>query len=246
MRKTAWEFRLRLFVMVAVVAMGFWAPWISIWGLGRRISLLEWLALTVSRTGLLRFTQATVGVILLASLIAGCAALLRVWGAACLGPDVVNSFALQSGTVVAAGPYRYVRNPLYLGTWGVVCAISFAMPATGALFTLVLITAFLVRLIFVEEAFLAEQIGEPYREYRGSVPRLFPRLRSTLPRSVQPLHWGRAILAETNPIGVFVIMAALTWRYDNQLLVRAVLINFGISLVIRALLLSSEPKASIA
>lgn len=246
MRKTAWEFRLRLFIMVAIVGLGFWAPWISIWGLGRRISLLEWLALTVSRAGLLRFTDATVGVILLASLIAAVAAFLRVWGTACLGPGVVNHFTLQSGTIVAAGPYRYVRNPLYLGTWGVVCAISFAMPATGALFTMVLITAFLVRLIFVEEAFLAREIGEPYREYLRSAPRLFPRLRSGLPRSIHPLHWGRAILAETNPIGVFVIMAALTWRYDNQLLLRAILVNFGISLVIRALVVPAEPKARIS
>jgi len=42
-----------------VVVLGFWSPWIDLWGFGNRISLLEWLALELSRTGLVQFTLAT-------------------------------------------------------------------------------------------------------------------------------------------------------------------------------------------
>lgn len=246
MRARAWEFRLRVVIMVALISIGFWSPWIQYLGLGRRISLLEWLALELSRTGLVHFTQSTALVIVLASLIAAIAAILRLWGTAYLGTEIVNGFEMKAGHVLADGPYRYVRNPLYLGTWGMIAAICFAMPASGALFTLVLLTVFLLRLILGEEAFLSARLGEPYRAYYRAVPRLIPRLRTTIPPSHRPARWLRAVLAETNGLGVFVIMAALTWRFDNDLLVRAILINFGISLVLRALLAPMERRPASA
>ncbi len=104
---------------------------------------------------------------------------------------------------------------------------------------MLLISVFLFRLILGEEEFLMSQLGEPYRAYMHAVPRVFPRLRSNLPVGSSRPDWGRAFLAETNPIGVFLILAALTWRYESMLLVKAFLINFGVSLVIRAFL----PKA---
>ena len=64
-----------------------------------------------------------------------------------------------------------------------VAALVFIMPATGALFTITLISVFLMRLILGEEAFLTAQIGEPYLLYRRAVPRLLPRLRPSLPKA---------------------------------------------------------------
>ncbi len=43
------------------------------------------------------------------------AALLRTWGSAYLGRGVVHDEAMHSDALHADGPYRYVRNPLYLG-----------------------------------------------------------------------------------------------------------------------------------
>ena len=43
---------------------------------------------------------------------------------------------------MAAGPYRYVRNPLYLGGWFMMAAISFLMTPSGALFVMVLLQFF--------------------------------------------------------------------------------------------------------
>jgi hypothetical protein len=44
------------------------------------------------------------------------------------------------------------------------------------------------------------------------------------------------VLSETFPLGVLLILAGLSWRYNNALMLRAMLINFGIALVIRAFL----------
>ncbi len=235
MRASAIEFRLRMLIQVVIVVLGFWAPWIQAFDLGRRVSLLEWLALELSRAGVLRFTLSAPAVILLGAFIAGLGAVLRVWGTAYLGYSTVHHGQMQAGALVADGPYRYVRNPLYLGSWCMMAAISLLMPPTGALFTMTLVTLFYLRLVLGEEAFLASSWGEPYRQYLRAVPRLFPRLRTSLAPAGNKPHWLIALLSEINPIGVFVILAFLSWQYDSELMLKAILISFGLSLVARAL-----------
>lgn len=240
MGATKFEFRIRLAINVAIIALGFWAPWIDAWGVGSRISLLEWLGLELSRTGLVSFTVATPVVIVLGSLVAAAAVVLRVWGTAYLGPATVQHRQMQAGSLMADGPYRFVRNPLYLGIWFMFAAMAWMMPVSGALVTVVLGTVFLLRLILGEEAFLQRQLGEPYTGYLRAVPRLLPRLRASLPRSGARPHWLRAVLSEINPIGIFLTLSVLSWSYDHRLMVKAVIVTFGLSLVMRALLPHAE------
>ena len=236
MGATKIEFRLRMAIIASVIALGFWAPWTEYWGLGRRISLLDWLAISLTRLGLLPFAAAIPLTICVAALLAAACAVLRVWGTAYLGSGTVNHGEMKAGALLADGPYRYVRNPLYLGSWFMVAAMAFLMPVSGALFTLVLLTLFQLRLILGEEAFLVSRLGESYRAYLRAVPRLVPHMRSSLQPAGQKPHWLRAIVAEINPIGVFFILAVLSWTYDNWLMVRAIIVSFGVSLVVRALL----------
>lgn len=77
---------------------------------------------------------------------------------------------------VAGGPYRWVRNPMYLG--GLLLLLGFGLwhrsPAM-ALFTAVVWAvahAFVAR---VEEPGLARRFGESYEDYRRSVNRWVPR-----------------------------------------------------------------------
>jgi protein-S-isoprenylcysteine O-methyltransferase Ste14 len=235
MKASAIEFRLRMVTIAVVITVGFWAPWTEALGIGQRIPLLEWIALELSRSGFLRFPVAVPCVIVLAALIAAIGAILRVWGTAYLGPGIVNHGQMKAGAVMADGPYRYVRNPLYIGLWCMVAAMSFLMPPTGALFVMVLITVFQLRLIFGEEAFLNVQLGESYQSYLRAVPRIVPQLHSALKPTGRRPRWLHALLAELNPIGIFLILAVLSWSYNNWLMVRAVIVSFGISLVVRAL-----------
>jgi protein-S-isoprenylcysteine O-methyltransferase Ste14 len=239
MGATKVEFRLRVAIMGAVITLGFWAPWIEGWGLGHRVPLLEWLALEASRLGLLPFPVASPLVIVAATVAAAASVVMRVWATAYLGPFTVQHGQMKAGTVMADGPYRYVRNPLYLGSWCMVGAMAFLMPVSGAVFAMVLVTLFLLRLIRGEEDFLAVELGEPYREYQRAVPRLLPRPRSGLQPTGRKPRWLRALVAEVNPIGIFLIFAILSWRYDNWLMVRAVIVSFGLSLVARALTMGS-------
>jgi protein-S-isoprenylcysteine O-methyltransferase Ste14 len=246
MKASTIEFRLRMAIMIAMVLLGFWAPWIESWGMGRRIALLEWLPLELSRFGLLSFSVASAAVIVCGALVAALGAALRIWGTAYLGYGTVHHGDMQAGAVMADGPYRYVRNPLYLGGWCMMAAMSLIMPPTGALVSMTLLTVFFLRLILGEEAFLSGQLGEPYNAYLRAVPRLLPRLRPCLPSSGHKPHWLTAAITEINPIGVFLTLAVVSWSYDHQLMLRALLVSVGASLVVRAAMKGNAPKATAA
>jgi protein-S-isoprenylcysteine O-methyltransferase Ste14 len=221
-------------INAAIIILGFWAPWIEIWGIGQRMSTMEWFALQISRLGIVRFSAAVPVVIVIAALFAAAAVVFRVWGTAYLGPATVNSMQMRAGSVMADGPYRYLRNPLYVGIWCMAAALAFLMPPTGAVFSIVLITIFLFRLTLGEEAFLNARLGEPYKAYLRSAPRFFPRLRTSLAQAGTKPHWFRALLTELTPIGVLIAMAGLTWSYNDRLAGRVILIFFGASLIVRA------------
>ena len=200
----------------------------------------------LSRLGLVSFTHATPLVIVVAALIAAVGAILRLWGTAYLGAATVHSMDIKAGALTADGPYRYVRNPLYLGSACMVAAIAFILPATGAVFVVVVLTLFKLRLILAEEAFLALRLGEPYQAYMRAVPRLIPRLCTSLPAAGNSPHWAQAVLAELFPLGLFFTLAVLSWKYDIQLMTKALMVSFGVSLVARALIPTSSPDSSVA
>lgn len=233
MKASAIEFRLRMVIQAVIVILGFWAPWLGTLDTGGRIATLEWLAFEIVRLGIASFAVATPIVIVLGALAAAIGAWLRVWGAAWLGYETVHHGQMQGGAVMASGPFRYVRNPLYMGGWFTMVALSLLMPPSGSLFTIVLMTIHFLRLILSEEAFLAAQLGEPYAEYRRLVPRLIPRLTPRLAASSAQPHWLAAVLAEITAIGIFVTLAFLSWTCNNLLMIKAIVIFFGISLVVR-------------
>lgn len=245
MGATEIEFRLRMVILVAVVFLGFYAPWIEVWGFGPRIPLMEWLALELARLGLLPFAVAAPVVIVLSALVAAVGAVFRVWGTAYLGYGTVHHEQMQAGAVMADGPYRYLRNPLYVGGWFMFAAMAFLMPPSGALVSMTLATVFFLRLILSEEAFLSGQLGEPYREYLRAVPRLFPRLRAGLPAAGHKPQWLTSVVSELNPIGIFFTLAFLSWSYNYWLMIQGMLVSLGVALVVRAFMKGVRPEPDL-
>jgi protein-S-isoprenylcysteine O-methyltransferase Ste14 len=229
-------FRFRVFIFVLLYVIGFLPPW-EFRG-GHQGTL--WLAAStlLARSAWITLAAATVAVTLvsLACLVLG--TILRVWGTAYLGSGVMRGAAMQGEAFVAAGPYRHVRNPLYLGSWLLALGVSVLMPPSGAALFLVAFSVFVLLLIRAEERFLSAKQGEAYQEYRRSVPRLWPRLGTlgsrAAPSGARP-HWVQAVLAETYPVAITLCFAVLAWRYNARILVQCVLICYGVSLVVRAL-----------
>lgn len=241
MKATAFEFRIRVVLIVAILMLGFWAPWVRFFQVGSPTTAWLWLGFELGELGI-QSTTAIRLVTLALIAAAGLAAWIRVWGTAYLGPETVNRFSMVSGQrVLADGPYRYVRNPLYLGTWLMALAMAGLMPVSGAAAALVLLAFFLLRLILGEEMFLQAKLGTPYELYRKTVPRLIPLPGRRAVSGVLRPNWGRALLGEVMPLGVFLSFAVLSWQYNALLLEKAVMVSFGLSLVVRAALPSPGP-----
>ncbi|HTV16695.1 MAG TPA: isoprenylcysteine carboxylmethyltransferase family protein [Acidobacteriaceae bacterium] len=241
MKATTFEFRFRFVIILAIYALGFWAPWTRLISgqapiFGAPTS--AWLAVSVwlTRVHLLPLDKATLLVTALAVLLVCVGAVLRVWGSAYLGSSIVHSGTMHGDAVMAGGPYRFVRNPLYIGSVLPALGIAILMPPWGAVFFLVALPLFYFRLILGEEAYLAERLGAPYQDYRQRVPRLIPSLRPRIAGAAARPSWLEGLLGEIFVVGAAVCMAALAWRYQPELLDRCLLVCLGLSLIARALM----------
>ena len=115
MKAGAIEFRLRMWIQIVIVFLGFWAPWLGPLDWSGRISTLAWLAMEISRLGIASFSVATPVVIVAGALAALVGAVLRVWGAAYLGYSTVHHEDMQGSAVMAAGPFQAKAVPQLKG-----------------------------------------------------------------------------------------------------------------------------------
>src|SRR5690349_14320888 len=124
------------------------------------------------------------------------AALVRIWGSAYLGREVVHGHAVHSEALKADGPYRHVRNPLYLGNVLMSWAMSLFAPVMGWPLIVIGTPLFCYRLIGREEAALEAEQGESYRAFKRAVPRLWPAPRARIPASGVKPEWVSGLAAE--------------------------------------------------
>lgn len=102
---------------------------------------------------------------------------IRWWAIIALGRFFTPDVRVQSGqTVVGTGPYRWVRHPAYSGLVVFFVGLGLALSNWLSLALLVALPAAgLAVRINAEERVLLASLGEPYRQFCASRPRLFPR-----------------------------------------------------------------------
>ena len=107
----------------------------------------------------------------------------------------------------------FARRPLYVATWLQALGASVLMPLSGAAFFLTacsLLTVFLVA------------AGKPFAPRPSSV--------ASLSRP-----WIQILIAQLFPISFTVCFALFAWRYNAHILIRCLLVCYGVSLVAQAL-----------
>ena len=102
---------------------------------------------------------------------------LAVWGMVTLG--VMNSSGLKGG-FVSCGPYRFTRNPQYLGD--IILFVGVSIIANSLLLWITHALGILVFAIapVIEERWLEDQYGQGYHEYRRDIPRFWFRWRGRI------------------------------------------------------------------
>lgn len=125
------------------------------------------------------------------------AAFLRTWGTSYLQAEVMRDSQVRTEKLLADGPYRYVRNPLYLGNIFTAVGIGLMASPTGFFILSFGMTLFVVRLILREESELSRDQGEQYRRYCAAVPRLLPALRPRIPAAGNSHNWAQGFRTES-------------------------------------------------
>jgi protein-S-isoprenylcysteine O-methyltransferase Ste14 len=212
MQATEFEFRNRFWVIAAVFSAGFTCYFIDHQN---------------AASTLVRGNPTGVHLVLGAgALLAAAAAAVRTWASAYLHTEVVKDHALHADRLVADGPYRHLRNPLYLGT--LLLAVCFGLMASRLGF-LVMVGGLLIvvlRLIGREEAALSHTQGNAFEEYRARVPRLWPALSPRVPASGARPQWRQAFMGELAMWAFASGAAAFAATFDQRFFFAFLILGF--------------------
>ena len=86
------------------------------------------------------------------------------------GPGI----AVPPERIVAQGPYRFVRNPMYLGHLIFMLGLALTFKSWAALALFAFHVVWFHRRVLEDEARLESLFGDPYRAYRVKVKRWIP------------------------------------------------------------------------
>jgi protein-S-isoprenylcysteine O-methyltransferase Ste14 len=144
---------------------------------------------------------------------------LRCWAVGYSGVTTRGD-TVTAPALVTAGPYAYVRNPLYVGNF--LTALGFSVAFTGGLDArsraaliavgLGTMAAVYATIVPLEEAYLRRTFGAAFDEYVARVPRTVPRLS---PAEPQQGNYDASVIAraETRTFATFgAMLAALVMK----------------------------------
>ncbi|MDO4988098.1 MAG: isoprenylcysteine carboxylmethyltransferase family protein [Synergistes sp.] len=124
-----------------------------------------------------------------------------------------RTLKIGAPVLITWGPYKWVRNPLYLGNaimglgWSLMAGWGWVIAFVAlffVLYTLIVIPA--------EEKFLVSEFGKEYEEYKKTVPALFPFPRNGFPKrsaNAKPFNFKIAREEEIYSIRVNVVVTIL-------------------------------------
>ena len=190
MKATDWEFRNRALLLGVIYGLTF-----PLYALDRHnagLAIANWIApaLRMSPHLASRFLF-FIGAALLTT-----AAFFRTWASSYLRAEVVYAASVRTESLVADGPYRRTRNPLYFGNVIMATGLGLMMNRIGCPLAILATVVFCYRLILREEAELGEIQGGRYQAYRHAVPRLWPSLRPRINAAGGQPRWAEGFKAE--------------------------------------------------
>ena len=222
MRATDWEFKNRAAIFGCIFGFSFFLFSVD------HVNATSWLATKLaSATGtdevLVERTLFSVAALLVVG-----AALVRTWGSAYLKSEVVYASEIKTATLVADGPYRHVRNPLYFGNVLMALGMGAMGSRLGFVVLQVLILVFNYRLIFREEAEWRAVQGEQYDAFKKAVPRLCPALTPRIPAAGGKANWAAGLRAEGWVWGFALAVALFAITLKQMIFLIVLVVSLGV------------------
>ena len=145
-----------VFTVVVPGLGGVYVPWLILTRHGGSLKPVAWYAVALIASGTLLYFSCQ-----------------WVFGAVGRGtPGVWDS----PRRVISVGPYRWVRNPIYIGALLIVSGEAWLFGSVAVLlYAAVLAVSFHLLVVGYEEPRLRARFGEAYENYRRTVPRWIPR-----------------------------------------------------------------------
>jgi len=141
---------------------------------------------------------------------------IRCWAVGYSG-TTTRADRVTAPQLVTAGPYAYVRNPLYIGNF--LTALGFAIAFTGknpetvrsVLIGISMVTMLAVYAAIVphEESFLRATFGASYDEYASRVARVWPRRPQPSAPRLGSYDAGVIARAESRTFITFAVMLGI-------------------------------------
>ncbi|HOM73218.1 MAG TPA: isoprenylcysteine carboxylmethyltransferase family protein [Armatimonadota bacterium] len=128
--------------------------------------------------------------------------LIRIWAAGHL---------VKSRVLTVSGPFRWVRNPLYIGTFFITCGYC---SMTGSWLAWVIFIPVFILLhwcaVIWEERFLLIQFGEAFERYCREVPGIIPRGPRNVAGKMHQFSFEQVLINKEHKaiLGVIITVAA--------------------------------------
>jgi protein-S-isoprenylcysteine O-methyltransferase Ste14 len=178
-----------------------------------RAGLLLLLAVPVVAAAL-RGTEIALTSLWLGTGVAGAGVLLRLWAARRIGRGARTRRPHASAGIIAVGPYRWCRNPLYVAAGLMLCGFGLLAGmgwGATALFPATLIAY--TPVVLAEESALRTLFGDAYAGYVAAVPRWVGISRRYPAQDVALVRWREVFTREKwlvpGYVGAVIAIAAL-------------------------------------
>ena len=186
MRASKFEFENRFWIISAIYFAAFSLSLIDHTSFIVALRHLIAPSLTPGSAGAERFARI---IILLGSLLVFLAAWLRTWGVAYLQTEIAHDTSQHSHALVADGPFRHTRNPLYFSNIPMALGIGVLLSVSGFVFLVLANWIFRYRLIAREEESLLKTQGESGRSVLPGSPAFLARTQAASSRR----KWSAAL-----------------------------------------------------
>jgi protein-S-isoprenylcysteine O-methyltransferase Ste14 len=181
----------------------------------RPLALIRLAAVYALLAGMIALARPTTPMVALGAVFVVAGEAIRFWAAGHL---------LKTAELVTSGPYRFTRNPLYLGRLLIFTGLGIMTTLPYGLNWIVLAVGYLIffgyylpRKERVEPARLLEVHGAAYEQYRRAVPALFPTLRPYPDSGASGWSSDRMLRNREHwmVVGLTVIVLFLLWQANR-------------------------------